>query len=80
MCSCDFEVNRTKIRGGCQSERKVVNHNFKSDLPLIQTRYMGNVSFFRFILANYLDAADTFTIKKTEKMNFYVFSSGQRNP
>ena len=29
-----FEINRTKIKGGCQSRRKVVNHNSKSDLPL----------------------------------------------
>ena len=31
---CDFEVNQTKIRGGCQSGRKVVTHNSKSDLLL----------------------------------------------
>ena len=31
-----FVINRTKIKGGCQSGRKVVNHNSKSDLPLIQ--------------------------------------------
>ena len=29
-----FEVNQTKIKGGCQSGRKVVTHNSKSDLPL----------------------------------------------
>ena len=29
-----FELNRTKIKGGCQSVRKVVTHNSKSDLPL----------------------------------------------
>ena len=29
-----FEINRTKIKGGCQSGRKVVTHNSKSDLPL----------------------------------------------
>ena len=29
-----FEVNQTKIKGGCQSGRKVVAHNSKSDLPL----------------------------------------------
>ena len=40
MCSnsmasahCDFEVNHTKIKGGCQSGRKVVAHDSKSDLP-----------------------------------------------
>ena len=28
-----FEINRTKIKGGCQLGRKVVTHNSKSDLP-----------------------------------------------
>ena len=32
-----FEINRTKIEGGCQSGRKVVTHNFKSDLSLLVT-------------------------------------------
>ena len=30
-----FEINWTKIKGGCQSGIKVVTHNFKSDLPLV---------------------------------------------
>ena len=29
-----FEINQTKIKGSCQSRRKVVTHNSKSDLPL----------------------------------------------
>ena len=29
------EINRTKIKGGCQSGRKVVKQNSKNDLPLI---------------------------------------------
>ena len=29
-----FEINQTKIKGGCHSGRKVVTHNSKSDLPL----------------------------------------------
>ena len=29
-----FEVNQTKIKGGCQSGRKLVPHDSKSDLPL----------------------------------------------
>ena len=33
-----FEINRTEIKGGCQSGRKVVTHNFKSDLPLSEIR------------------------------------------
>ena len=28
------EVNQTKIKGGCQSGRKVVTHDSKSYLPL----------------------------------------------
>ena len=29
-----FETNQTKIKGGCQSGRKLVTHDSKSDLPL----------------------------------------------
>ena len=29
-----FDINQTKIKGSCQSGRKVVTHNSKSDLPL----------------------------------------------
>ena len=28
-------VHQTKISGGCQSGRKLVPHNYKSDLPLV---------------------------------------------
>ena len=30
-----FEINWTKIKGGCKSGRKVVTYNSKSDLPLV---------------------------------------------
>ena len=30
-----FEINRTKIKGGCQSRTKVVTHDSKCDLPLV---------------------------------------------
>ena len=30
-----FEINQTKIKGSCQSSRKVSTHNSKSDLPLV---------------------------------------------
>ena len=33
-----FEINRTKIKVGCQSEGKVVPHNSKSDMPLAGER------------------------------------------
>ena len=35
-----FEINRTNIKGGCQSGRKVVTQDSKSDLPL-NTYYFG---------------------------------------
>ena len=31
-----FGINQSKIKGGCQSERKVVTHNSKSDLRLVE--------------------------------------------
>ena len=31
-------VNQRKIKDGCQSGRKVVTHNSKSDLPLVTLR------------------------------------------
>ena len=30
-----FEINGTKSKGGCQSGRKVVTQNSKSNLPLV---------------------------------------------
>ena len=30
-----FELNQTKIKGGSASGRKVVTHNSKNDLPLV---------------------------------------------
>ena len=44
-CSCDFEVNQTKIKGGCQLGRKVVPHDSKSDLPLGMIFTKKNIQF-----------------------------------
>ena len=33
-----FELNRTKMKGGCQSGRRVVPHDSKSDLPVRKSR------------------------------------------
>ena len=38
-----FEVNQTKIKGGCQSGRKVAPHNSNSDLPLIKMKKTDDV-------------------------------------
>ena len=37
-----FEINWTKIKGGCQSGRKVVTYNSKSDLPLDRFKMRKN--------------------------------------
>ena len=36
-----LEINWTKNKGGCQSGRKKVTHNSKSDLPLVEFRTLG---------------------------------------
>ena len=33
--SCYFELNQTKIKGGCQSGRNGLPHDSKNDLPLV---------------------------------------------
>ena len=33
-----FEINRTKIKGSCQSGRKMATHDSKSDLPLSKSK------------------------------------------
>ena len=49
----EFEINRTKIKGGCQSGSKVVTHNSKSDFPLIMSVFnctsLTNSFFFQFV-------------------------------
>ena len=40
-----FEINQTKIKGGCQSGRKVVPDDHKSDLPLVYTLSAAFMSF-----------------------------------
>ena len=38
---------QTKIKGGCQSRRKVVPYDSKSDLPLVVTKPMSSmITFF----------------------------------
>ena len=40
-----FEINWTKIKGDCQSGRKVVPHDSKSDLPLVEN-YFFKIAIF----------------------------------
>ena len=37
-----FQINGTKIKGSCQSGRKVVTHDSKSDFPLHRISNMVN--------------------------------------
>ena len=51
-----LEINRTKIKGGCQSVRKAVTHNSKSDLrPLVahvgNNQILGGIGTFFFVNA-----------------------------
>ena len=41
-----FEINWIKIKGSCQSGRKVVTHDSKSDLPLVFHRPEYSFSLF----------------------------------
>ena len=41
-----FQINRTKIKGGCQSARKVVAYNSKSDFPLVLAAHSIHESGF----------------------------------
>ena len=43
-----FEINHTKIKGGCQLGRKVLAHDSTSDLPLVFFIEMTKV-FERFL-------------------------------
>ena len=43
-----FDINGTKIKGSCQSGRKVVTHDSKSDLPLVYAcgYWLASTNFF----------------------------------
>ena len=47
LIASTFEANRTKIKGGCQSGRKVVTHDSKSDLPLVNTFLILKIGNFK---------------------------------
>ena len=53
-----FEINRTKIKGTCQSGRKVETHDSKSDLPLASTMDVMQSRFS--VYTNFSVSASTF--------------------
>ena len=59
-----FEINRTKIKGGCQSGRKVVPHDSKNYLPLVG---LQKIPF------SYLDCRDS-KMERYQKMWRYMES------
>ena len=70
-----FEINRKKIKGGCQSRRKVVTHNSKSDLHLarhgLDANYIGPVHWNaeRAIFTSFLNALS---------VQYYIHTAVQR--
>ena len=41
-----FGINQTKIKGSCQSGRKVVPKDSKSDLPLVSMDFLEETFFY----------------------------------
>ena len=66
-----FEINRTKIKGGCQSGRKkVVTHNSKNDLPLHMKIYavpwlgfQTKIRLYRIFIFNYVEILPVHCLK-----------------
>ena len=54
-----MEVNQTKIKGGCQSRRKVVLHDSKSDLPLVSMYQSQSNRLLKCVLVQYLTSQET---------------------
>ena len=72
-----FDINPTKIKGGCQSGRKVVPHNSKSDLPLGYLEHVtGSPSWpwtFHNVIKRTQDELALLSYFKTHFMIFIVF-------
>ena len=78
-----FEINWTKIKDGCQSGRKVVTHNSKSDLPLVNTiksihTTVGYPTMTAHLQYFFLSTATFLTASETKGSNGYFFSPQQR--
>ena len=63
-----FEINRTKIKGGCQSGRKVVTHNSKSDLPLVDILFSDKYSYAIQMQAFQISPLVTYLLTYLQKM------------
>ena len=69
-----FEINRTKIKGGCQSGRKVVTHNSKSDLPLEEKNYK-KIIFWKYTILIFETSKNLHNSNNNMQKSFnYVFT------
>ena len=71
-----FEINRTKIKGrlaGCQSGRKLVTHDSKSDLPLASHTDIYSIppSFIPSLVCSTVTYA-TYPIETDRKLPFLI--------
>ena len=64
-----FEINRTKIKGSCHLERKVVPHDSKSDLPLVFRNNMLDQIFYD--IFNTVEVAEVW--EKNENHHVVIF-------
>ena len=74
-----FEINPTKIKGGCQSGRKGIAHNSKSDLPLSWQDWVVVMFFERKLQPGFFSLCSGFQYKKKleKKQNeLYLFLQG----
>ena len=65
-----FEINRTKIKGGCQSGRKVEPHNSKSDLPLNAQHVPNRLNMFQGVSLNFQIAVLSLSIHSHQTRGF----------
>ena len=63
-----FEINRKKIKGTCKSGRKVVTHDSKSDLPLVQSE-LDFISFSHFFKGD-PDMLEEISVMEDDKILF----------
>ena len=61
-------MNQTKIKGGCQSERNVVPHDSKSDLPLGDYMERSKTDETLVQMPEYIDGKEQFVVQNVTKV------------
>ena len=72
-----FEINRTKSKGGCQSESNVVTHNSKSDLHqciiVVPRRDSARITLENpYVLTGNYQHQESFGLVKNQGRGIYV--------